>query len=134
LNCSDNAISPNPQQDGEVETADMEDCIDELNDFHFKKSKFSLHAFEKNYTLHDDDDYFIVHTDWLIRKCDSYNKEDLEKNKDISENICVNDEILIQGLISHQFNCCVIYDQHSHRMNELTFDRIDNNKYHTLEN
>jgi hypothetical protein len=61
----------------------MEDCIDELNDFHFKKGKFSLPKFEKNHTLHDDENnYFIVYTDWLIKKCDSYNKQDLEKNRD----------------------------------------------------
>jgi hypothetical protein len=66
LNYSDNAIPPNPQQDGEVETADMEDCIDELNDFHFKSPKSNLPSFEKKFTSGDDDNeeyYFIVHTE-----------------------------------------------------------------------
>jgi hypothetical protein len=91
----------------------VEDCIDDLNDFHFKKFKSNLPTFEKNYALHDDeeDDYFIVHTDWLIRKFDSYNKQKFEKNRDISENFCVNDQILIQGLIKHQHNHSVICDR-----------------------
>jgi hypothetical protein len=70
----------------------------------------------------------------MIRKCDGYNKQYLEKNRDISENFCINDQILIQGLISHQHNPSVIYYQPFHRLNKPTFDRIDNNKSHTLEN
>jgi hypothetical protein len=40
-----NVIPPNPQQDGEIETADVEDSIGELNYFHFKKPKFNLFTF-----------------------------------------------------------------------------------------
>jgi hypothetical protein len=42
LNYSNDVILPNPQQDGKVETADGEYCIDDLNDFHFKKPKSNL--------------------------------------------------------------------------------------------
>jgi hypothetical protein len=114
----------------------VENCFDDLNDFHFKKPKSNLPAFEKKFTSCDEneEDYFIVHTDWLIRKCDGYNKQDLKKNRDISENICVNYQILIQGLIKFQPNGCIICDQQFHCLNKPTFDHIDNNRSHTLEN
>jgi hypothetical protein len=137
LNYSNIVIPPNSQQDGEYETADMENCIDDLNDFHFKKPKVNLPTFDKSFTSKVDDNeenYFVVHKDWLIRKCDGYNRQDIEKNRPIHENINVNDQILVQGIIKHQHNRCVICDQQFHRMNEPTFDRIDNNKPHTLEN
>jgi hypothetical protein len=87
LNYNDTIIPPNPQQDSEIKTADVENCIDDLNYFHFKKLKSNIPTFEKKHTPYDDyneDDYFIVHTDWLIRKCDNFNKENLEKNRDSS--------------------------------------------------
>jgi hypothetical protein len=56
-----------------------------------------------------------------------------EKNRPIHDNISVNDQFLVQGIIKHQRNRCVICDQQFHRMNEPSFDRIDNNKPHTLE-
>jgi hypothetical protein len=94
----------------------MEDCIDE------------------NFTSqHDDNEenYFIVHTDWLVRKCDGYNKQDLEKNRLINDYISVNYLIFIQGIIKRQHNRCLICNQPFHSLNEPTFDRIDNNKFHT---
>jgi hypothetical protein len=51
LNYSDNVIPPNLQQDSKIETADVDDCIDELNDSHFKKRKYNLPTFESNYKL-----------------------------------------------------------------------------------
>jgi hypothetical protein len=54
LNYIDNVIPPNPQQDCELETVDVEDCIDELNDFHFKKPKVNLPTFDKNFTSKND--------------------------------------------------------------------------------
>jgi hypothetical protein len=36
LNYGNDVIPPNPQQDGEYETVDTEDCIDDLNDFRRK--------------------------------------------------------------------------------------------------
>jgi hypothetical protein len=109
------------QQDCEVKTAYVKDCIHYLNDFHFKKSNVNLPTFDKKFTSTEDDneeDYFTVHTDWLIRKCDGYNKQNLEKNRPIHENISVNDQILVQGIIKRQHNRCVICDQTFHRLNE----------------
>jgi hypothetical protein len=55
LNYSDDVIPPNPQKDGEFETADMEDSIDDLNYFHFKKPKINLPTFDKKFTSTNDD-------------------------------------------------------------------------------
>jgi hypothetical protein len=55
----------------------MEDCIDDLNDFHFKKSKVNLPSFDNNFKTQDNDNeenYFIVHMVWLAGNCDGYNK------------------------------------------------------------
>jgi hypothetical protein len=61
LNYSNDVIPPNPQQDCEFETADMEDCIDDLNYFHFKTPKSNLPAFKKKFTSSDDDMKTLLH-------------------------------------------------------------------------
>jgi hypothetical protein len=120
-----NLILINRPQDDEVDTTEMEGCIDDINDFHFKKHK--SYILKKDYTLKDNnDDYFVVYMDWLIRKCDIYNKENFEKTEIYSRKVYY--QIFIKSLISCQHNRCVICDQHFHFLHMRTFDRVDTNK------
>jgi hypothetical protein len=78
--------------------------------------------------------FFTITSEWMVKKCEGYKTQDVKKNRDVSNNITVNDVSKIQEIIKLQNNKCFICDEDFHLQKEPTFDRIDNHLSHSLNN
>ena len=71
---------------------------------------------------------------WWRYKVDSYNEQDMKKNRDIKNNVQYEDYEWINELLSSEDSKCYICGEHFTYKNKPTLDRIDNSKGHSKDN
>jgi hypothetical protein len=76
---------------------------------------------------------FEITKEWLSGRCRGYNEQDKKANRPYKNNISVNDLIKVNKILKDQKYCCSICGSLLNTTN-LTFDRIDCDNPHTIDN
>jgi hypothetical protein len=77
---------------------------------------------------------FVLTSEWLKKKCDGYDKQDLKRKMNIDNNVKDYDFNAIAKKLAYQHHRCYICKRRFTAKDAPTFDRIENYKPHTLSN
>lgn len=84
-----------------------------------------------DYSIHESETGFVPTKEWFERKCKQYKDQDVKANRDVSKNISEEDYDQFSKIYTPR---CYLCNEKFTNTNLPTFDRINNNHSHTIDN